>query len=105
MAKVELFFLERGRDLDPGRPAVRPCPVRSERAQAGADEPHGIWAECPWMATGRTRHHDLAAASPRAALGVDGGGTVTRSDKRYWLVLFLVGWAVVSAAAGFIVED
>jgi hypothetical protein len=44
-------------------------------------------------------------ASRSAALGVDGGGTVTRSDKRDWLVLFVVGWAVVSAAAGFIVED
>jgi hypothetical protein len=41
---VAAFFLDRGGDTRPALALCARCPVTAECAEAGRNEPHGIWA-------------------------------------------------------------
>ena len=58
--QARAVLLERGRDLTPALQLCESCPVWEPCAEAGADEPHGIWAGL--SARGRRRAARRTAA-------------------------------------------
>lgn len=52
-AGPDLFFIERGGSTAPAKALCASCPVADECAEAGQDEPAGIWAGASPMARQR----------------------------------------------------